>query len=238
MAPVFAAQGKPRGRKPKAKAAAGKTETKTSRKRKEKSLAAPDACGNEDGMKSQSKSRKKKPAQSAVVEVEEEVPAFPRAVPAKKLNRKNKRRVLKAAKGKKKGNGKKKVAQSSGSTPMVIELEDGTMEASRSAHGKTKTRRGKGKTQKMKGEAKEAGGGENEVPKPDGGKVPPPHVTANGVYSSAYRKAKAAGDAVEDARAKGKRAADIFRKYGVVTDLCGTFREVKRNKAQQLEGGH
>lgn len=56
-------------------------------------------------------------------------------------------------------------------------------------------------------------------------RVPPPHVTSNHVYSSAYRKAKAKGLTLEECRQSGKDALAYFVQSGLVDDRCGIFRE-------------
>lgn len=63
------------------------------------------------------------------------------------------------------------------------------------------------------------------IEKPKDGVVPPPHVTYNMVYSSAYRKASHLGK--EMARQIGQEAGLIFRTYGVVDERCGQFRTPK-----------
>ena len=57
-------------------------------------------------------------------------------------------------------------------------------------------------------------------------RVPPKHVTANHVYSSAYRRHTKYG--VEFAKAAANLAAQYFRESGMVDDLCGVFRETPR----------
>ena len=59
---------------------------------------------------------------------------------------------------------------------------------------------------------------------------PPSHVTANHVYSSAYRKHARWGE--EYARQAGKLAATKFRETGLVDNLCGTFRTTTRAQAK------
>lgn len=56
-------------------------------------------------------------------------------------------------------------------------------------------------------------------------RVPPPHVTHNHIYSSAYRKALASkpGDPVF-ARNQGSAAVEHFKRNGTVNGLCGVFR--------------
>lgn len=61
-------------------------------------------------------------------------------------------------------------------------------------------------------------------------RVPPAHITANHVYSSAYRHNKSLGQ--EYARAAGKLAAATFRDLGYVDDLCGVFRMQPRSKGK------
>ena len=65
-------------------------------------------------------------------------------------------------------------------------------------------------------------------------RIPPLHITANHVYSSAYRHNKALGQ--EYARAAGKLAAATFRELGYVDDLCGVFRATQRAKAKSSKG--
>lgn len=65
-------------------------------------------------------------------------------------------------------------------------------------------------------------------------RIPPLHITANHVYSSAYRHNKALGQ--EYARAAGKLAAATFRELGYVDDLCGVFRATQRAKAKSPNG--
>eukprot|EP00435_Cladocopium_sp_Y103_P035265 s534_g9.t1 len=65
-------------------------------------------------------------------------------------------------------------------------------------------------------------------------RVPPPHITPNHVYSSAYRRNKAYGQ--EYAREAGKLAAASFREFGYVDDLCGVFRATQRAKVQSSTG--
>ena len=57
-------------------------------------------------------------------------------------------------------------------------------------------------------------------------RAPPPHVTANIVYSSAYRRNISMGP--EYARHAGQMAAAMFRSTGFVDDLCGVFRAKSR----------
>ena len=66
--------------------------------------------------------------------------------------------------------------------------------------------------------------------------VPPPHVTANHVYSSAYRKALSQGSDVEMARSKAMEAAEHFRQNGTVNALCGQFRLRSRSAAAKSGG--
>lgn len=59
-------------------------------------------------------------------------------------------------------------------------------------------------------------------------RTPPAHITANHVYSSAYRKNAKQGDAF--GRMAGQMAAAMFRETGQVDELCGVFRNsVKRS---------
>ena len=59
-------------------------------------------------------------------------------------------------------------------------------------------------------------------------RVPPPHVTHNHIYSSAYRKNYALNKDRELAKQKGKEAVEFFKANGSVNSLCGKFREVPR----------
>ena len=100
------------------------------------------------------------------------------------------------------------------------------------AKGQAKARAAaKAKAAKAASKSKKTGEDEEneskEVARPADAYVPPPHVHANGVYSSAYRKAISQGLGTEVARSRGKEAADIFRAHGVVNELCGQFRTVK-----------
>ena len=74
--------------------------------------------------------------------------------------------------------------------------------------------------------------GEEEIdlPKPPNAKAPPPHVTVNMVYSSAYRKAMGAHRSKDEARKAGKEATFIFKTYGVVDERCGEFRKPRTKK--------
>ena len=61
--------------------------------------------------------------------------------------------------------------------------------------------------------------------------IPPPHITINHVYSSAYRKALAACPKdTANARAQAKLATALFKDQGVVNDLCGRFASKPRAK--------
>ena len=83
-----------------------------------------------------------------------------------------------------------------------------------------------------------AGGGEELKPVLAEGsqtRVPPPHVSSNHVYSSAYRKAKAKGVTLEECRQSGKDALAYFVQSGMVDDRCGIFRE-KPKKRKTTEG--
>ena len=66
-------------------------------------------------------------------------------------------------------------------------------------------------------------------------RVPPPHVTHNHIYSSAYRKAmvKCPND-VEFARRQGKAAIELFKLKGIVNSLCGEFRTHPRASKVQV----
>ena len=64
-------------------------------------------------------------------------------------------------------------------------------------------------------------------------RLPPPHVTANHVYTSAYRRNLRQGS--EYARLAGRLAAASFREGGWVDDLCGVFRTTKR-RANRTKG--
>lgn len=55
---------------------------------------------------------------------------------------------------------------------------------------------------------------------------PPAHVKTNNVYSSAYRKASPLGP--EYARLAGRMATRLFSEKGVVDGLCGDFRSRRR----------
>ena len=57
---------------------------------------------------------------------------------------------------------------------------------------------------------------------------PPAHITANHVYSSAYRQAKSKKNNPEECRDIGQTAAKLFRQTGLVDDRCGIFREKPR----------
>ena len=59
-------------------------------------------------------------------------------------------------------------------------------------------------------------------------RIVPAHVTANHVYSSAYRKNS--GKGTEYARKAAQLAAASFRESGFVDDLCGVFRSAPRRK--------
>ena len=62
-------------------------------------------------------------------------------------------------------------------------------------------------------------------------RVPPPHVTHNHIYSSAYRKALSqVPNDVENAKSQGNKAVDYFKVHGKVNYLCGKFRENPRKK--------
>ena len=59
-------------------------------------------------------------------------------------------------------------------------------------------------------------------------RVPPPHVTHNHIYSSAYRKNYALNKDRELAKQKGKEAVEFFKVHGSVNSLCGEFRDAPR----------
>ena len=84
--------------------------------------------------------------------------------------------------------------------------------------GKTKSRRQSKSPAARVGEDVQAAQPVHSGPR----RVPPPHVKWNNVYSSAYRRAQKHGAAY--ARAAGQMAAELFKKEGVVNDLCGDFR--------------
>ena len=60
-------------------------------------------------------------------------------------------------------------------------------------------------------------------------RIPPPHVTHNHIYSSAYRRSLSLcpGDKAL-AKSQGNKAVDHFKTHGTVNGLCGTFREKPR----------
>ena len=71
-----------------------------------------------------------------------------------------------------------------------------------------------------------------EGPKPEHHgplRTPPEHITANHVYSSAYRKNCKQSD--EFGRMAGQMAATMFRSTGQVDDLCGVFRSARKKLA-------
>ena len=60
-------------------------------------------------------------------------------------------------------------------------------------------------------------------------RIPPPHVTHNHIYSSAYRKALAAApNDVPKARKLAHEAVEYFKMTGSVNELCGKFRSQPR----------
>ena len=60
-------------------------------------------------------------------------------------------------------------------------------------------------------------------------RVPPPHVTHNHIYSSAYRKALALeSNDVQKSRKVAHEAVDFFKRTGTVNGLCGQFRSQPR----------
>ena len=68
-------------------------------------------------------------------------------------------------------------------------------------------------------------------------RIPPEHVTANHVYSSAYRKAKAQGMDGDQCRKIAMQAGQLFRERGVVTNLCGEFRSTRRKDFEATQKG-
>eukprot|EP00435_Cladocopium_sp_Y103_P013609 s2950_g3.t1 len=63
----------------------------------------------------------------------------------------------------------------------------------------------------------------------EGERIPPPHVTHNHIYSSAYRKSLSVcpGDKTL-AKSQGAKAVEHFKTHGTVNGLCGVFREKPR----------
>jgi len=89
--------------------------------------------------------------------------------------------------------------------------------------------------QDVRGDGRDGGeGGDDDQVTPflrEGSQMrkPPAHTTANHVYSSAYRQAKAKQNSKEECRDIGQTAAKLFRQTGLVDDRCGIFREKPRS---------
>ena len=67
-------------------------------------------------------------------------------------------------------------------------------------------------------------------------RIPPPHVTHNHIYSSAYRRSLALspGD-IALAKRQGGKAVDHFKTHGTVNGLCGIFRAKPRGVQMEQE---
>ena len=154
-------------------------------------------------------------------------------------------------KGRQQG-GKNKRSKTKGSKRKQKQLEDSNTECGKPAVGKfkklrTMTRSSKLSPVKPAAQEQEPPAVEGQEPPPvqddeepvgvpfhvGPKRAPPPHVTANIVYSSAYRRNIGMGP--EYARLAGQMAASMFRSTGFVDDLCGVFRSKPRKNASPDE---
>lgn len=63
--------------------------------------------------------------------------------------------------------------------------------------------------------------------------TPPSHVKLNGVYSSAYYKAKSMGLGKEQVQERARQASKLFKEKGLVNHLCGTFKAAPKTSGKK-----
>ena len=233
-APDFGTQGeaagKTRGRKPgavakasaKAQASSGMSKKPTLRRGRSVLKAS---------ARSRAPRKASKVAKSDVAGVSEAT--HKRGKPTSKVSRKDRRSAKARAVARAKAEGVVDTApSSSGRKRKAVEAPaapDAPATSSSSRKRKPQTEEGRAVPTPARAKAKVR----TAKPQPDNvaERVPPPHVTGNHIYSSAYRKAFAVSKDKDDARAKGREAVQHWKQHGTVNALCGEFRAQMRQGA-------
>lgn len=74
---------------------------------------------------------------------------------------------------------------------------------------------------------------QSEITPPDDAIIAPEHCTCHGVYSSAYKKAKALGLSVDEQKERGKQASQLLRDLGLISP--GLSGHPRAPRAKKLE---